>query len=315
MIDAVSEPPMLRIEQLTKRFGSRMVLRSLSLSIAPGQIYGLLGPNGAGKTTTINILCHLLTPDSGIVRIADQPISDITKRWLGVAPQETLVYKTLTCAENLRFFGRIYGLKGETLRQRVADGLQSVGLSDRAQSVAETLSGGMQRRLSMAIALIHQPKLLILDEPTTGLDIETRYDIWELIRQLRRQGMTILLTTHLLDEAERLCDRIGILKQGNIWVEGSLDELRRTIPAAEILLLHTADEAGAIARGQALEYPHRYYGAELAFWLPQALELKEILQQFDGIPIDSVTRKPVGLEHIYLDVTQRDRPERPTVDD
>ena len=285
------------------------MLRSLSLSIAPGQIYGLLGPNGAGKTTTINILCHLLTPDSGIVRIADQPISEATKRLLGVAPQETLVYKTLTCAENLSFFGRIYGLKGDDLRQRVTDGLQAVGLSDRAQSVAETLSGGMQRRLSMAIALIHQPKLLILDEPTTGLDIETRYDIWELIRQLRRQGTTILLTTHLLDEAERLCDRIGILKQGEILAEGSLDELRQTIPAAEIVVLQTTDEASAIARGQSLGYTHRYYGADLAFWLPEALELKDILQQFDGIPIDSVTRKPVGLEHIYLDVTQRDRPE------
>lgn len=297
---------MLHIEQLTKQYGSRPVLRSLSFSIPPGQIYGLLGPNGAGKTTTINILCHLLTADSGTVLINQQPISEATKAWLGVAPQETLVYKTLTCAENLRFFGKIYGLRGQRLQERVADCLAAVGLSDRAHSPAETLSGGMQRRLSMAIALIHQPKLLVLDEPTTGLDIETRYDIWELIRQLQRQGMTILLTTHLLDEAERLCDRIGILNHGKILAEGSLDELRQQIPAAEIVLLQTSDEPGAIARAQSLGYTHRYYGADLAIWLPNALELKDILIQFEGLPLDSITRKPVSLEHIYLEITRRD---------
>lgn len=298
---------MLRIEGLTKAYGSRSVLQGLSLHIPTGQIYGLLGPNGAGKTTTINILCNLLKPDSGIIEINGWQVSEATKQWIGVAPQENLIYRSLTCAENLDFFARIYGLSRAKRKTRVKTCLASVGLSDRANSPAETLSGGMQRRLSMAIALIHQPKLIVLDEPTTGLDIETRYEIWELIRQLQVQGMTVLLTTHLLDEAERLCQRIGILKQGRIIVEGSLADLRQLIPAQEILTIHTPEEQRAIDRATSLGFPHRRYGSDLAFWLPQHREFKDILADFDGIPVDSIARQPVRLEHIYVEVTQGDR--------
>jgi ABC-2 type transport system ATP-binding protein len=162
----------------------------------------------------------------------------------------------------------------------------------------------MQRRLSLAIALVHQPKLVILDEPTTGLDIEARYEIWDLIRQLQRDGITVLLTTHLLDEAERLCQRIGILKQGQILAEGTLAELRQLISAQEIILVQTTEEARAIARAQALGFHHRRYGSDLAFWLPTSMELKEIIACFDTIPLDSIARHPVRLEHIYLEVTQ-----------
>jgi len=297
----------LRIEGLTKAYGQRSVLRGLNLHILPGQIYGLLGPNGAGKTTTINILCNLLKPDSGLIEINGWVVSEATKQWIGVAPQENLVYKSLTCAENLDFFARIYGLSNADRKTRVRACLDSVGLTDRANSPAETLSGGMQRRLSMAIALIHQPKLVVLDEPTTGLDIEARYEVWELIRQLQTQGMTVLLTTHLLDEAERLCQRIGILKQGQIAAEGSLADLQQLISAKEILTIHTSQEQQAIDRGNALGFPHRRYGSDLAFWLPEAMELKDILAHFEGIPLDSVARQPVRLEHIYVEVTQGDR--------
>lgn len=298
---------MLRIERLTKAYGQRSVLRGLNLQILPGQIYGLLGPNGVGKTTTINILCNLLKPDSGLIEINGWAVSEATKQWIGVAPQENLVYKSLTCAENLDFFARIYGLSNADRKMRVQTCLASVGLTDRANSPAETLSGGMQRRLSMAIALIHQPKLVVLDEPTTGLDIEARYEVWELIRQLQTQGMTVLLTTHLLDEAERLCQRIGILKQGQIAAEGSLADLQQLIPAKEILTIHTSQEQQAIDRGNALGFPHRRYGSDLAFWLPEAMELKDILTHFEGIPVDSMARQPVRLEHIYVEVTQGDR--------
>ena len=300
---------MLKIEGLTKVYGQRSVLRGLNLSIPPGQIYGLLGPNGAGKTTTINILCNLLNADAGSIQVNNHPVSKATKHWIGVAPQENLIYKSLTCAENLDFFGRIYGLSKPQRRQHVWSCLEAVGLADRANSPAETLSGGMQRRLSMAIALIHQPKLVVLDEPTTGLDIEARYEVWELIRTLQQQGITILLTTHLLDEAERLCQRIGILKQGQIVAEGSLAELRQRIPAQEILTIHTPDEAKAIDRAHALGFTHRRYGNDLAFWLPEPLELRDIIAFFDGIPLDSIARQPVRLEHIYVEVTQSDLPE------
>jgi ABC-2 type transport system ATP-binding protein len=199
----------------------------------------LLGPNGAGKTTTINIICNLLSADSGIIQIHGKPVSNTTKLLVGVAPQENLLYKTLSCEENLNFYARIYGLKAQQRRQQVETSLAAVNLLDRAKSPIETLSGGMQRRMNIAVALVHQPKLLILDEPTTGLDIEARYEIWDLIRRLKSQGMTILLTTHLLDEAERLCQRIGILKRGQIVAEGSLQELRQRIAAQEMLVVQT----------------------------------------------------------------------------
>lgn len=295
---------MLNIEKLTKSYGKRQVLQNLTLYIPAGEIYGLLGPNGAGKTTTINILCNLLTADSGLIQINNQPISEATKRLIGVAPQENLLYKTLSCEENLNFYARIYGLNTQQRRQQVEASLAAVNLLDRAKSPVETLSGGMQRRLNIAVALVHQPKLLILDEPTTGLDIEARYEIWDLIRRLKNQGMTILLTTHLLDEAERLCQKIGILKGGRIVAEGSLEELQKRIPAQEIVVVQTPEEERAIARAQKFGFTPRRYGNDLAFWLPEQLELKEIIDRFDGILLDSIARHPVRLEHIYVEVTQ-----------
>lgn len=295
---------MLRIEKLSKSYGKRSVLQDLTLHIAPGEIYGLLGPNGAGKTTTINIICNLLKADSGAIAINNQPVSEATKQLIGIAPQENLLYKTLTCEENLNFFAQIYGLQGENRRHQVQASLAAVGLADRAKSAVETLSGGMQRRVNIAIALVHQPKLVILDEPTTGLDIETRYEIWELIRRLKSQGITVLLTTHLLDEAERLCQRIGILKNGRILAEGSLAELQQRIPAKEIVVVQTQEEERAIARAHEWGFNHRRYGSDLAFWLPEQLELKEIISRFDGIPLDSIARQPVRLEHIYVELTR-----------
>ena len=296
---------MLNIEKLSKSYGTRQVLQDLTLHIQPGEIYGLLGPNGAGKTTTINIICNLLSADSGIIQIHGKPVSKTTKLLVGVAPQENLLYKTLSCEENLNFYARIYGLKTQQRRQQVETSLAAVNLLDRAKSPIETLSGGMQRRMNIAVALVHQPKLLILDEPTTGLDIEARYEIWDLIRRLKSQGMTILLTTHLLDEAERLCQRIGILKGGRIVAEGSLQELRQRIVAQEMLVVQTPQEEQAIARAQSFGFTHRRYGNDLTFWLPEQLELKEIIARFDGIPLDSISRQPVRLEHIYVEVTQQ----------
>ncbi|RCJ39645.1 ABC transporter ATP-binding protein [Nostoc minutum NIES-26] len=295
---------MLKIKNLNKYYGQRKVLQNLNLHINAGEIYGLLGANGAGKTTTINIICNLLKADSGNITINNQSVSEATKKIIGIAPQENLLYKTLTCEENLKFFADIYGLDRETRQKQVKETLAAVNLLDRAKSPVETLSGGMRRRLNIAVALVHQPKLVILDEPTTGLDIEGRYEIWELIRQLKNQGITVLLTTHLLDEAERLCQRIGILKNGRILAEGSLAELRTLIPAQEIVALQTTQEEQAIARAKEYGFTHRRYGNELAFWLPEHLELKEIIARFEGIAIDSIARQPVRLEHIYLEITQ-----------
>ncbi len=297
---------MLSIKKLRKSYGKQPVLQDLTLNLCVGEVYGLLGPNGAGKTTTINIICNLLQADSGAIAINNQSVSEATKKLIGVAPQENLLYRSLSCEENLNFYARIYGLKAQQRREQVQECLAAVNLTNKAKSPVDTLSGGMQRRLNIAVALVHQPKLVILDEPTTGLDIEARYEIWELIRRLKSQGITILLTTHLLDEAERLCQRIGILKGGRIVAEGSLEELQKRIPAQEIALVQTSEEEKAIARAQQLGFTHRRYANDLAFWLPQQLELKEIISCFDGIPLDSIARQPVRLEHIYIEVTQQD---------
>jgi ABC-2 type transport system ATP-binding protein len=293
---------MLTINQVKKNYGRRLVLDNLNFQIQAGEIYGLLGPNGAGKTTTINLICNLLKPSSGEISFNYLPISQVTKELIGVAPQENLLYKSLTCEENLNFFAQIYGLDRQQRRHRIKTSLSAVNLLDRAHSPVETLSGGMQRRMNIAVAIVHQPKLLILDEPTTGLDIESRYEIWDLIGQLRQQGMTILLTTHLLDEAQRLCQRIGILKQGHIIAEGNLNQLRQYIPAKEIIIMDTSDQEAAINRGKQLGFTPKFYGKDLAFWLHEHLELSEIIQAFDGINIDSLSRQTVQLEHIYMEI-------------
>jgi ABC-2 type transport system ATP-binding protein len=295
---------MLKISRLSKRFGQRQALSELSLHLPPGEIYGLLGPNGAGKTTALNMLCGLIKPDSGEILIKGQPVSNATKLLVGVMPQQNLLYQSLTCQETLFFLGRIYGLKRKEMPARVQACLAAVNLSDRANDVVGELSGGMQRRLSLAASIIHQPKLVVLDEPSTGLDIEARYEVWELIRQLKQQGVTVLLTTHLLDEVERLCDRIGIIKQGKLLAEGTLEILRQRIPAEEVVVIETPNEGEAIARAESHGFTSRRYGNDLAFWVPEPLELPELLNRFAGLTIDSISRHRIGLEHIYLEVTQ-----------
>ncbi|WOD37446.1 ABC transporter ATP-binding protein [Nodosilinea sp. E11] len=296
---------MLKLENLSKRYGTKSVLHDLTITLQPGEIYGLLGPNGAGKTTTINIICGLLKADGGRVTIGDRPAGEATKAWVGVMPQSNLLYGSLTCSDNLFFFGRLYGLSRQDCLRRVDVCLESVNLLAQKHTPVERLSGGMQRRLSMAAAMIHRPKLVILDEPTTGLDIEARQELWQLIRQFKAMGVTVLLTSHLLDEVERLCQRIGILGQGQLLAEGTLAELRSRIPAQEIVTVETADPKSAIARAQQLGYPHRLYGGDLAFWVPDQLELKDLIDQFAGIPLDSIARHPVRLEHVYLEVTRQ----------
>ena len=295
---------MLKISRLSKQFGDRQALNQLSLSLRAGEIYGLLGPNGAGKTTALNLLCGLLKPDSGEILVQGEPVCQTTKFMVGVMPQQNLLYQSLTCGENLAFIARIYGLSKKKMAERVQICLESVNLADRANSVVGDLSGGMQRRLSLAAAIIHQPKLVVLDEPSTGVDIEARYEVWDLIRSLKQQGVTVLLPTHLLDEVERLCDRIGIIKQGTLLTEGTIETLRSQIPAKEIVMIDTKDEDGAIARAQSHGFTPRRYGRDLAFWVPERLELSELLNHFSGLPVDSISRHKIGLEHIYLEVTQ-----------
>jgi ABC-2 type transport system ATP-binding protein len=220
--------PLLVCADLRKRFRDIVAVDGVSFHIAPGETYGLLGPNGAGKTTTISMVCGLLERDGGSVTVAGRPMGiDATdaKALIGYVPQDLAVYPDLTARENLRFFGRLQRLRGAALESRVVAVLELTGLADRADDRTDTYSGGMKRRLNIGIGLLHEPRLLILDEPTVGVDPQSRNAILEAVAELGRGGMAILYTTHYMEEAERLCDRIAIVDAGRILAEGSRPEL------------------------------------------------------------------------------------------
>ena len=219
---------MLECTGLRKRFGRVEAVRGVGFSVRECETYGLLGPNGAGKTTTISMICGLLQADAGEILVAGQRLttrSVAAKEAIGYVPQELAVYPDLTARENLRFFARLYGLPPAQAAARVDDVLAVIGLTDRAGELAKTYSGGMQRRLNIGIGLLHRPRLLILDEPTVGVDPQSRNAILENVEQLSAEGMAVLYTTHYMEEAERLCDRIGIIDLGELKAEGTRAEL------------------------------------------------------------------------------------------
>jgi ABC-2 type transport system ATP-binding protein len=218
----------LECRDLVKRFGDRTAVDGVSVSIAAGETYGLLGPNGAGKTTTISMICGLLTPDAGAVTVAGHPMRGDAveaKAEIGLVPQDLALYEELTARDNLRFFGRLQGLSGKELARRMDEVLEVVGLADRAGDRIETYSGGMKRRANIAVGLLHRPRLLVLDEPTVGVDPQSRNAILESVEALSGEGLSVLYTTHYMEEAERRCDRIGIIDAGRIVGEGTRRQL------------------------------------------------------------------------------------------
>ena len=220
--------PVLVCRGLRKQYGSRVAVDGVGFEIAPGERYGLLGPNGAGKTTTISMLCGLLARDGGEITVAGRPMDERAldaKAAIGYVPQEIALYPDLSGLENLRFFGRLYGLKGSDLDSRIEHVLEVVSLRDRADERVDRYSGGMQRRLNIAVGLLHRPHLLVLDEPTVGVDPQSRNVILESVEQLGDAGIAVLYTTHYMEEAERLCDRIAILDEGRIVAEGTREQL------------------------------------------------------------------------------------------
>jgi ABC-2 type transport system ATP-binding protein len=224
--------PIVVVSDLVKRFGDNAAVDGVSFSIEQGEVFGLLGPNGAGKTTTISMISCLLEPTSGQVSV-DGALTTKDKmrvqRALGVVPQEIALYPTLTALENLKFWGRMYGLAGAALEQRVTEALELAGLADRAKERVETYSGGMKRRINIAAGILHHPKLLIMDEPTVGIDPQSRNHILETVKQLNTRGMTVLYTSHYMEEVEFLCDRVAIVDHGRVIAMGTIDELKRLV--------------------------------------------------------------------------------------
>ena len=220
--------PIVIATDLRKRYGDRVAVDGVSFTVAAGEAYGLLGPNGAGKTTTISMVCGLLARDGGTVTIAGRPMDGDAleaKSFVGYVPQDLALYPDLSARENLDFWGKLYGLGGAQLRDRATAVLDIVGLADRAKDRVSEFSGGMKRRLNIGAALLHEPKVLVLDEPTVGVDPQTRNAIFETVESMKRSGLALLYTTHYMEEAERLCDRIGIIDLGRLIAEGTRREL------------------------------------------------------------------------------------------
>ncbi len=228
---------MLVATDLWKSYGDKVVVAGVSLNVAPGEIVGLLGPNGAGKSTTVAMLCGLTPPDRGTVTIAGEEIggdASIAKRRIGLVTQEVSLFEDLGAAANLELFGALYGVTGDLLRQRVSDALALVGLVDHARVTPASFSGGMKRRLNIACALVHDPDLLVLDEPTVGVDPQSRNAIFNNLETLRARGKALVYTTHYMEEAERLCDRVTIIDHGKVIASGNQRELQCLLPASGV---------------------------------------------------------------------------------
>jgi ABC-2 type transport system ATP-binding protein len=304
--------PMLSCHALRKAYGELVAVDDVSFEIGPGETYGLLGPNGAGKTTAISMIAGILSPDGGRILVNGQrmsPRSARGKRDIGYVPQDVAVYPDLTGRENLLFFASLYGLPRREARTRVEAVLGTVGLLDRARDRAGTYSGGMKRRLNIAIGLLHRPRLLILDEPTVGVDPQSRNAILQSIEDLSSAGMAVLYTTHYMEEAERLCRRVGIVDVGRLIAEGTTRELTALVGGHDRVLLGAVGELSAA--GQAVRglpgVRQVTVGADSIELLDEdaRVALPRILQAVAraGVAVRSVSVEEPNLEAVFLHLT------------
>ena len=306
--------PVIEVNNLRKKYGEIEALRGLSFTVGAGEIYGLLGPNGAGKSTTIGVLCGLVKPDAGQaslngIDIAQRPVD--ARRVLGVVPQEVALYSEFSARDNLAFFGRLYGLAGSALASAIDRVLAKVSLEDRAKEPVERYSGGMLRRLNIAAGLLHDPKVVLMDEPTVGLDPQTRANILDLVRSIAAGGAAIVYTTHYLDEAERLCDRIGIIDHGVILAEGTLQELREAAGAREIIALRGMFAVDAVAREM---QKHPEYELIKATDCELLLTVQRAEQELTGLlsaaaalgTVREVAIRQPSLENLFIKLTGRE---------
>jgi len=231
----------LVVKNLVKQYGDVVAVEDISFEARKGTVFGLLGPNGAGKSTTINCVSGLLHPTSGRVAVAGHDVqkdAKAAKKSLGVVPQELAIYEDLPAIENLRYWGKAYGLRGDPLESRVNEVLNTIGLGDRARDLPKVFSGGMKRRLNFGCGIVHKPSVMLLDEPTVGVDPQSRERIYEMVEAERDAGTCVLYSTHYMEEAERLCDTVGIIDRGKLIAQGSVGELRAQLGARDVLQLN-----------------------------------------------------------------------------
>jgi ABC-2 type transport system ATP-binding protein len=304
--------PILEVTNLSKRYGSTVALDRVTLEVHEGEIFGLLGPNGAGKTTLLSIVSCLLEPSAGSARLLGRAVTTrdrALRRLIGIVPQELAIYGELTARENLRFFGELYGLRGSELEGRVGAVLEAVALGERAEARADTFSGGMKRRLNLGAALIHQPRLLLLDEPTTGVDPQSRNHIFEEVRRLNAAGVTVVYTSHYMEEVQALCARVGIIDHGRLIACDTLSALlqrlsgliRFRVPAVTPALRERLKELPEArlreGDGAGLELECRDVKAVL-------LRLVATLNELD-VALTSLETQEPNLERVFLHLTGR----------
>lgn len=307
------EAPVLEVADLHKKYGKTVALDGVSLRIEEGEIFGLLGPNGAGKTTLISILCGLTSTDSGQVRLFGKPFESgdrDLRRLVGIGTQDLAIYPDLSARENLRFFGRLYGMENRELEERVNGLLAAVGLSDRSDDRAGTFSGGMKRRLNLAAAVVHRPRLLFLDEPTTGVDPQSRNHIFEQVKTLNADGVTVIYTSHYMEEVQSLCRRIAILDAGQVRACDTLPNLLKMLDAVIRLTVTNpppgfADklrEINGLNSVKALRGGYEVVADDIAPVLARIATLCADLR----VELTSVQATEPTLERVFLHVTGRE---------
>ena len=248
-------PPILEVRNLVKNYGDFAAVKGITFDIQEGEIFSLLGPNGAGKTTTISVLSTLYTPTAGDAVVGGHSVTAepmAVRRLIGVVPQDLAIYDDLTARENLTFWGEMYGLGGKPLKARIAEVLDQIGLADKAGQRIKTYSGGMKRRVNIGVGLLHKPRLLFMDEPTVGIDPQSRRAILDSVKDLNKQGMTVLYTTHYMEEAQELSDRVGIIDHGELIALGTQAELTRQVGEMDTLVLQVGEGDNAAALATAL---------------------------------------------------------------
>jgi len=309
-------PPILQAQNLVKKFNDFTAVDDVSFAIEEGEVFSLLGPNGAGKTTTISMLSCLLAPTQGDAVIGGHSVDKdpmAVKRIIGIVPQDIALYEDLNAIENLMFWGRMYGMRGAALKQRVAEVLEEVGLTDKAKQRVKTYSGGMKRRINIAVGLLHKPRLLFMDEPTVGIDPQSRRNILDSVKALNQQGMTVLYTTHYMEEAQELSNRVGIIDHGKLIALGTQHELTQMVGQLDALRLHLPEGQETepfVAALRSLPDVRQVTTAdhEIVLIVPVAQEaIPPVFTQADrlGFKIRSVEIEEPNLEAVFLHLTGR----------
>jgi len=296
----------LAAKGLRKSYGATEVLAGVDLEVAAGECFGLLGPNGAGKTTTLKLCLGLLTPDAGEIRLLGHPVpaqARVARQRVGVVPQFDNLDPDFTVAENLVVYGRYFGLRDRDIRARIPQLLEFAGLGGRADARIQTLSGGMKRRLTLARALVNDPQLVFMDEPTTGLDPQARHLIWERLRQLTQEGKTLILTTHFMEEAERLCSRIAIMDRGRIIAQGSPRALIAGHIEPQVVEVHGNGVEQWMERAKGLA-PRVERAGETVFCY--AADVEPVIAALRGQHELAYLHRPANLEDLFLKLTGRD---------